>query len=147
MKIIFLKDVPRVGKKYETKEVADGYGRHLIMQKIAEPATKEVVARIQNKMTTDAKTKKVHAELLTKNLEAISGTGITIRGKANEKGSLFASIHKEEVLDELKRSANIDMNPDYVILVRPIKEVGIYEIPVMIEKNRVTFKVTVEGAK
>ncbi|MFZ2832277.1 MAG: bL9 family ribosomal protein, partial [Minisyncoccia bacterium] len=60
MKIIFLKDVPRVGKKYEVKDVADGYGRHLVTQKIAEPATKESIARIQNKMATDATMKKVH---------------------------------------------------------------------------------------
>lgn len=134
-----------MGKKYETKEVADGYGRHLISQKIAEPATKEVLARIEHKMATDATMKKVHVDLLMKNLDAISGTGITIRGKANEKGSLFASIHKEEILAELKRATGLDMNPDYVILVRPIKEVGTYDIPVMIENNRVTFKVVVEA--
>ncbi|MFA5997082.1 MAG: 50S ribosomal protein L9 [Candidatus Paceibacterota bacterium] len=145
MKIIFLRDIPRIGKKYETKEVADGYGRHLISQKLAEPATKEVLARIEHKMATDATMKKVHTELLMKNLDAISGSGITIRGKANEKGSLFASIHKEEILAELKRATGLDMNPDYVILVRPIKEVGTYDIPVMIESNRVTFKVVVEA--
>jgi len=143
MKIIFLRDVPKVGKKYETKEVADGYGRHLVMQKIAEPATKEALARIQNKMATDATMKKVHTELLMKNLDAISGAGITLHGKANEKGHLFASIHKEEILAELKRATGLDMNPDYVILVRPIKEVGTYDIPVMVENNRVTFKVVV----
>lgn len=147
MKIIFLRDVPKVGKKYETKEVADGYGRHLVSQKLAEPATKEVLARVQGKIATDATTKKVHAETLLKNLEALSGTIITLHGKANEKGHLFASIHKEEVLAELKRSAHLDMNPDYVILDRPLKEVGTYEIPVVIEKNRVTFTVVVEQKK
>ncbi|HBB44041.1 MAG TPA: 50S ribosomal protein L9 [Candidatus Yonathbacteria bacterium] len=145
MKIIFLKDIPRIGKKYETKEVADGYGRHLVAQKLAEPATKEVLARIQGKMATDATMKKVHTELLMKNLEALAGAKITLKGKANEKGHLFASIHKEEVLAELKRSAHLDMNPDYVILDRPLKEVGTYEIPVVIEKNRVTFTVVVEA--
>ena len=144
MKIIFLKDIPRVGKKYETKEVADGYGRHLIMQKLAEPATKEILARIQGKMATDATMKKVHTELLMKNLEALSGTTVTLKGKANEKGHLFASIHKDEVLAELKRSAHLDMHPDYVILDRPLKELGTYQIPVVIEKNRVTFTVVVE---
>ena len=145
MKIIFLKDIPRIGKKYEAKEVADGYGRHLVAQKLAEPATKEVLARIQGKMATDATMKKVHTELLMKNLEALAGAKITLKGKANEKGHLFASIHKEEVLAELKRSAHLDMNPDYVILDRPLKEVGTYEIPVVIEKNRVTFTVVVEA--
>jgi len=145
MKIIFLKDIPRTGKKYEVKEVADGYGRHLVVQKLAEPATKEVLARVQGKMATDATMKKVHTELLMKNLEALSGAKITLKGKANEKGHLFASIHKEEVLAELKRSAHLDMHPDYVILDRPLKELGTYEIPVVIEKNRVTFTVMVES--
>jgi len=147
MKIVFLKDVPRVGKKYEVKEVADGYGRHLVMQRIAEPATKDVLARIQNKMATDATLKKVHTEILMKNLEALSGATITLQGKANEKGHLFASIHKDEILAELKRSVRIDMHPDYVILDRPLKEVGVYEIPVVIEKNRATFKVEVVAIK
>ena len=145
MKIIFLRDVPRTGKKYAVKEVADGNGRHLVAQKLAEPATKEVLARIQGKMATDATMKKVHTELLMKNLEAISGATITLRGKANEKGHLFASIHKDEVLAELKRSAHLDMHPDYVILDRPLKELGTYEIPVVIEKNRVAFTVVVEA--
>jgi len=147
MKIIFLKDIPRIGKKYETKEVADGYGRHLVMQKIAEPATTETLARIEKKMATDATLKKVHTDLLMKNLNGISGAKITLRGKANEKGHLFASIHKDEVLAELKQGAHLSMHPDYVILDRPIKEVGIYEVPVVIEKNRVTFTVVVEALK
>jgi len=144
MKIIFLRDVLRTGKKYEVKEVADGYGRHLVAQKLAEPATKEVLARIQGKMSNNATLKKVHTKLLMKNLETLSGTTITLKGKANEKGHLFASIHKEEVLAELKKSAHLDMHPDYVILDRPLKEAGTYEIPVVIEKNRVTFTVIVE---
>jgi len=147
MKIVFLKDVPRVGKKYEVKDVADGYGRHLVMQRIAEPATKEVLARIQSKMATDATLKKVHTELLMKNLEALSGATITLLGKANEKGHLFASIHKEELLAELKRSAHIDMHPDYIMLDRPLKEIGTYEIPVVIEKNKSTLKVVVGAVK
>ncbi|HBH71381.1 MAG: 50S ribosomal protein L9 [Parcubacteria group bacterium GW2011_GWC1_42_11] len=147
MKIVFLKDVPRVGKKYEVKDVADGYGRHLVMQRIAEPATKEVLARIQSKMATDATLKKVHTELLMKNLEVLSGATITLLGKANEKGHLFASIHKEELLAELKRSAHIDMHPDYIMLDRPLKEIGTYEIPVVIEKNKSTLKVVVGAVK
>jgi len=147
MKIIFLKDVPRIGKKYEVKEVADGYGRHLVAQKIAESATSEVLARLEKKKLIDASLKKVHTELLMKNLKALSGATITLQGKANEKGHLFASIHKDEVIAELKRTTHLDMHPDYIILDRPLKEVGVYEIPVVIEKNRVTFMVVVENGE
>ncbi len=147
MKIIFLKDVPRIGRKYEVKDVADGYGRHLVAQNVAFVATKETVASIEQKKLTDASLKKVHADLLTKNLNALNGVTITLRGKANEKGHLFASIHKEEILAELKRATHLDMNPDYVILDKPLKEVGSFEIPVNINEDRAVFTVVVREAQ
>lgn len=144
MKIIFLKDIPKVGKKYEVKEVADGYGRHMVSKGLAEPATKEAVARLEKKMLTDASQKKVHEELLLKTLESLDGATVTLRGKANEKGHLFASIHKEEILAELKRILRLDMNPDYVLLDKPLKELGTFQIPINIAKHRAVFTVIVE---
>lgn len=42
MRLILLKDVPKVGKRGETKNVSDGYARNfLIPQKLAEVATKK----------------------------------------------------------------------------------------------------------
>lgn len=147
MKIIFLKSVPNVGKKYEVKEVANGYGRHLISAGSAEMATPVAMARVEKKMVTDAAQKKVHTDLLMKNLEDINGATITIHGKSNEKGHLFASIHKEEILAELKKATRLDMNPDYVVLDRPLKAVGTYEIPVVIENKNAAFTVVVEEEK
>ena len=147
MKIILLKDVPRIGRKYEVKEVADGYGRHLIAQKFAEMATKDSLISIENKKSTDATLKKVHADLLIKNLDALNSVTITLYGKANEKGHLFASIHKDEILTELKRVRHLDMNPAYVTLDKPIKELGTYEVPVDIDKHRAVFTVVIEGIK
>ncbi len=145
MKIIFLKDIPKVGKKYEVKEVADGYGRHMVSKGLAEPATKDAVARLEKKMLTDASQKKVHEELLLKTLESLDGATITLRGKANEKGHLFASIHKEEILAELKRATRLDMHPDYVVLERPLKELGTFQIPINVAKHRAVFTVVVEA--
>lgn len=145
MKIIFTKDVPRTGKKHETKEVADGYGKHLIAQKVAEMATPEAVARLEKKKLTDAALKKVHTDLLMKNLEAIQGATVTLSGKANEQGHLFASIHKDEVLKALKTQAHVEMHPDYVMLDKPLKELGSFEVPVEISGHRATFTVVVEG--
>ena len=137
--------MPRIGKKYEVKEVADGYGRHLVATRVAEVATPDSITRIEKKKLSDAAQKKVHTELLIKTLESLNGATITLRGKANEKGHLFASIHKDEILAELKRSARLDMNPDYVVLEKPIKEIGTYEIPVNIGKERAVFKVVVDA--
>lgn len=145
MKIIFLKDVPRIGKKYEVKEVANGYGRHLIATRVAELATPETVSRIEKKVAVDASQRKVHSDLLLKSLEGLSGVTIALKGKTNEQGHLFASIHKEEILTELKRATHLDMHPDYLILERPLKALGTYEIPVSVEGKHASFTVVVEN--
>lgn len=147
MEIIFLKDAPRIGKKYEIKEVADGYGRHLISSRVAEIATPQAIASVEKKKIIDATQKKIHEDLLIKTLASLGGAVITLYGKANEKGHLFASIHKDAILAELKRSAHLDMNPDYVLLDKPLKELGSFDIPVVINKHRAVFKVNIEAGE
>jgi len=147
MKIIFLKDIAKTARKYEIKEVADGYGRHLVAKGTASFATPETIAKIERKRSTDATEKKVHTDLLLKNLGDIKDVSITLYGKANDAGHLFASIHKEEILKELKNATRLDMHPDYVILDKPLKEVGIFEIPIIIDEFKTTLKVVVEATK
>ncbi len=44
MKIIFIKDVENIGKKYEVKEVKDGYARNfLIPNNLAKIATEKTL--------------------------------------------------------------------------------------------------------
>lgn len=144
MKIIFLKDIAKTARKYEIKEVADGYGRHLVTKGIALFATPETVAHIEKKRATDATEKRVHTDLLLKNLADINGVSITLYGKANDMGHLFASIHKEEILRELKRTTRLDMHPDYIVLDKPLKELGVFEIPIVVGEFKTVLKVVVE---
>jgi large subunit ribosomal protein L9 len=146
MKIIFLKDIPRIARKHEVKEVADGYGRYLLANKSAELATKNTLARIEKKILTDATQKKAYEELLLKNLEVLDSVTVIIARKSNTKGHLFASVHEAEILEELKRVTRLDVHPGYAVLEKPVKELGTYEIPVIIGKRRATFTLVVNSA-
>ena len=65
--------------------------------------------------------------------------------KANEKGHLFAGIHKEQIIPEIKRQAKIDMLPEFIILEKPVKEVGEHEISVKVADKTVKFKLIVKS--
>ena len=146
MKVLFLKDVPRVAKKHDIKEVADGYAQNFLLpRKLAERATEKTEKMVSVLKSKDMEMKKVDEVLLMKNLKELAETTINFKGKASEKGSLFASIHKDDVVKQLKAQAHIDMPEEYIEMGKPLKEVGEHEIDVKIGGKTGTFKVVVEA--
>lgn len=145
MKVIFLQDVPRVGKKYDIKEVNDGYVMNfLIPRKLAELATPSAVASLEKRKKNIEIEREVQTDLLMKNLEEIKGKVITIKSKANEKGSLFKAIHKKEIVEEMKNQNHADISEEFIVLEKPIKEIGEFEIPIEIKNKKSSFKLVVE---
>jgi large subunit ribosomal protein L9 len=56
MKVILLKDVAGVGKKFEIKEVKSGYGRNFLVQRgLAQPATKEALLWVETTKEIESK--------------------------------------------------------------------------------------------
>ncbi len=131
MKVIFLKDVQNVGRKYDIKDVADGYALNLLLpKKLVEIATPQAIRKIEEMKANDLTQKKIQEELLQKNLETINNMVITVSGKANEKGHLFAGITKEMLISEILKVSRLNMDPEIIILPKPIKEVGEHKITI-----------------
>jgi ribosomal protein L9 len=86
----------------------------------------------------------IHASLLKKNLEDISGKIVTLKALANEKGNLFKSIHAKDIVDQLKKIHHIEIAPETLMLSTPIKDLGAHEIVVSIENQKSTFSLVVE---
>ncbi len=145
MKVIFLHDVPRVGKKYDVKEVNDGYGMNfLIPRKLAIAATPKSIAEIERSKKEIKVEREIQEDLLMKNLEEIKGKVITIKSRSNGKGSLFSSVHKKEIVDAMKSEHRADISEEFIVLEKPIKETGEYDIPVSIKNKNTTFKLVIE---
>jgi large subunit ribosomal protein L9 len=146
MKVIFLKQVPRVAKKYEVKEVADGYALNFLFpQKAAEMATEKSLARLEELRKANAAEESVQAELLAKNIESLKEVTLTIDAKANELGHLFASIHKEELVERLAEEAHINVPVGAITLAKPLKEAGEYDVEVKAGEKIGSFKVIVNA--
>jgi large subunit ribosomal protein L9 len=133
MQIIFLKDVPRVGKKYDIKEVSDGYAvNFLFPRKLAMSATSKNLKELEEKKKAIIIEKEIQENLLERYLSEIKGKTITLKMKADEKGHLFSAIHKKEIAEELKIEYRAKINEDFIVLPKPIKEVGEFEILIQV---------------
>ncbi|MBU6431405.1 MAG: 50S ribosomal protein L9 [Patescibacteria group bacterium] len=147
MKIILLKDVKGLGKKYDFKEAKDGHALNLLIpQGLAVRATDKNIKEIGIKKKNDLERLKIQEDLLIMNLKELDGIKIEMTEKANEKGHLFASIRKEQIIPEIKKQAKIDMLPEFVILEKPIKEVGEHEISVKVADKTIKFKLVIKGS-
>ena len=144
MKVIFLKDIPRVAKRHEIKEVNDGYAQNFLFpKKLAEPATMKTVNALEQKKKEVALNRSLEEQTLLQNLEAIKGAIVKISGKANDQGHLFSAIHSKEIVDALKIQNKIEINEEFLVLEKPIKEIGEFEIPVSIKNKKSSFKLIV----
>lgn len=146
MKVILLKDVAKVGRKFETKNVADGYGRNFLIGRgfaiLATPENERKIAT--QKKAWDAE-RMLNEELLLKNLSALTDAKIFLQHKVNEEGHLFAGIKKEELVEALKKQAHIDLLPEHIMLEKPIKTLGEHKVDAGLHGKTATFTVTVEG--
>jgi large subunit ribosomal protein L9 len=144
MKIILLKDVPKVGRKFEVKDVAEGFATNMLLpRKLAIIATKSAIEKLELEKSKSDAERKIQTELLEKNLDRIKGTTITLHEKANEKGHLFAGVTKERIIEELEKAERVSLHPDWVMLDKPIKEAGKHEIVVKLPNKKVEFYVSI----
>lgn len=146
MKIILLHDVPKIGRKYDMKTVSDGHALNLLIPKgLAEIATPKAVARVEKLKSEDKTREKIQDDLISMNLKAIESVSLEMKEKANEKGHLFASIHKEEIIARVKAEKHIDLLPEFLMLEKPIKEVGKYVIDVKVKDKSAKLKLEVSS--
>lgn len=131
MKIILLQDVAKVGRKYDIKNVSDGFFRNFLLpRKLAEIATLQTIKSIEIRKKQSIQEIQIQKDIFEKNIASLEGVKISIKEKTNEKGHLFAGVHKEEISKILKEQKNLDIPSDLIELDHPIKEVGEYKIKV-----------------
>jgi len=146
MKIILLKDVPKIGKKYDIKNVSDGHALNLLIPKgLAEIATPLAVKRVEKMKIEDTSHKKIQEDLLMMNLKSIENTVLEITEKANEKGHLFAGIHKDEIIARMKAEKNISILPEFIELDKPIKEVGEHQVTIKAQDKSVKLRLLIKA--
>lgn len=147
MKVVLLKDVPGVGRRNEVKSVSDGYALNLLIpKKLAIIGSPSAIAHAERLQAENETERKIQEDLLFKNLSSMEGVRVEMIGKANEQGHLFASIHAEAIVAELKKQKGIDILPEFLQLEKQVKEVGEHKISVRIKGKTGGFTLVVKPA-
>lgn len=130
MQLILLEDVPSLGKAGDLVKVSDGYGRnYLIPKKKAVLATEKSLAMIEHQrqqiQQRTGKTKK-DAERMAQQIEQLS---CTFAKTVGESGKLFGSVTSMEIESYLKENG-IDLDRKKILLEEPIKNLGMFTVPI-----------------
>lgn len=146
MKVVLLQDVPKVGKRFDVKDVSDGYGRNFLLKnKLAELATDAGLQKIEEIKQKNIAVKKMQESEVQMGLDKLSTLKIVIKRKANKDGHLFAGIDTELISREIRNGADFVVMPEYVKLEKPIKSVGEYNVSVEVGDRRGKFSLIVEA--
>ena len=131
MKVILLKDIKGVGKKFEEKSVSDGHATNfLIPKKLAVSLSGASAGAIKALKEQEEKSREKQAQALTENISQLAGLKLEIKMKANEQGHLFEKITTGKISEILKEEKGITIDPEHILLENSIKELGTFEIPV-----------------
>lgn len=134
MKVILLQDVDNLGKKYEVKEVKDGFARNaLFPQGLVKQATPEALKWVE--MQQEIMSKQMEGELqkIQEVASKIDGQEITITLKAGDKGQMFESVTSQKVIEEIKK-LGVEVKKNQIAM-EPIKEFGEFPIKVKFDHN------------
>ena len=144
MKVILTKDVPKLGRKFEVKNVSSGYAQNLLIPKgLAIVATEQALKKAELDRKAMEGERKVMQDLIVKNIKDLDGITVSCTAKANDKGHLFAGLHKEAVAEEIFKQTQLQIDPNFIQLEHPLKEVGEHEITVKEGDVSATFKLII----
>jgi len=147
MEVILLKDVSRLGKAGEIKNVAIGYARnYLIPRGLATHATK--AARKQAKEGAVVRARNQTAEKVEAERQgaAMENIELVFKAKVGESGHLYGSITTADIAEQLSKKIEEDVDKRKIVLEQPIKEVGSYKIKIELHSDiTIEIQVTVES--
>lgn len=135
MKVILLEDIESLGKKYEVKEVKDGYARNFLLpKKLAQPATKQALKWLADQKEVIEKQAEEDLKKAQKLASKMDGLEVGIAVKIGEEGQFFESVNNQKIFEKIKEMG-FEVKKSQIALEKPIKEVGEFAVSINLAHN------------
>lgn len=146
MKIVLLKDVAKLGRQGEVREVSDGHARNFLFpKKIAAPATPERLRAIERELQKKSIAEKNRESEIALYRDSLKKKSFTIERKGTSQGSLYDAVKAIDILEAVNASEPSQLKEEHILLEQPIKHSGTYKIPVRIGKEDIELNLEVKS--
>ncbi len=146
MKVVLLADVKGQGKKGDTINVADGYGRNFLIAKgLAAPAGAQLQNDFAGKKQSEIYKEEQAVAAAKAIAEKLEGKTVELKAKGGESGKLFGALTTKEIAAELSRQTGAQIDKKKLV-VDTIKAFGAYPCTAKLHKG-VAAKFTVSVVK
>ena len=135
MKVILIKDVKKLGKKYEVKNVSDGYARnYLIPQGLAIQASSKLLKWAESQKEIEEKKAEERLKKVSSLVSEIDGLEVEIPVKVGKEGQLFEKVNQQKISEVLKK-LGFEIKKSQIELQKPLGEVGEFPVKIKFEHN------------
>src|SRR5690349_7498553 len=130
MEIILLERIEKLGTIGDVVKVKDGYARNFLL-----PNKKALRANEANRKVFEANRERLEAQNAAPRDEAaksganVDGTELVLIRASSNSGQLYGSVNVRDIAEALK-DKGFDINKSQIILERPIKTIGMFDVKV-----------------
>ncbi len=141
MQVILLQDIKSLGKKFDVKEVKDGYARNFLIPKgLAKIATDAAVKELELKKAAQEKEEKETKDKLETLAEKLTDKEFQFAVKVGEKDEVFGSVNKNDIKALICAEIDADLRKRIedkieINLERPIKTLGEHQVEIDLGKG------------
>ncbi|MEM9887333.1 MAG: 50S ribosomal protein L9 [Bacteroidota bacterium] len=136
MNVILLKDLEKVGEKFEVVAVKAGYGRNfLIPQKLAIIANKDNLSRLDEHKAREAEQEATQVAEFEAIKEKIESKTLSIGAKAGTSGKIFGSVTTVQLAQAMESELGVEVDRKTIEIAEEVKELGAYTATVKLHKR------------
>ncbi len=129
MKVILLKDVAKIGRRFDVVTVPDGFALNkLIPKNLAEGATPENLKRLQNLSAKVQKDRESEELSFNEALAKLKDTQVEIAVETNNEGRMFQALKADAIAEAVKAAIGYNLGAEHIIMKTPVKTSGEHEV-------------------